>query len=56
MFIGIGIGVALWRMGNSAAWWGLLPFGIGVAYLISSRFRAAELSPPASGATDQNFR
>ena len=56
MFIGIGIGVALWQTGNKAAWWGLLPFGIGLAYLVSSRLRAAEWQPPASGASDPNFR
>lgn len=57
IFIGIAIAVALWRTGNDAAWWGLVPFGMGLAYLISSRFRAAEQSRPASSpgnATDDS--
>lgn len=58
VFIGIALAVALWQTGNThkAAWWGLVPFGLGLAYLISSRFRAAELPPPASGASDPNLR
>jgi hypothetical protein len=51
IFVGIAIGVALWRTGKDAAWFGLVPFGLGLAYVISSRFRAAELPPPASGST-----
>ncbi|HTT03739.1 MAG TPA: DUF6249 domain-containing protein [Steroidobacteraceae bacterium] len=57
-FVGIAIGVALWWTGNkhNAAWWGLVPLGLGLAYLISSRLRTAELAPPASGPSDQDFR
>lgn len=44
VFLGIAISIALWRTGNDAAWWGLVPFGLGMAYLIASRFHAAELA------------
>lgn len=58
VFVGIALGVALWQTGNNhnAAWWGLVPVGLGLAYLISSRRRAAELPPSASGTTDPNVR
>lgn len=59
MFVGVAIGVALWRTGKEAAWWGLVPFGLGLAYVISSRFHAAEPQLPASGSsqtTDERFR
>ncbi|HWG76036.1 MAG TPA: DUF6249 domain-containing protein [Steroidobacteraceae bacterium] len=49
IFVGIALGVALWRTGKDAAWWGLVPLGLGLAYVISSRLRAAELPPPAAG-------
>ena len=59
MFVGVALGIALWRTGIDAAWWGLVPFALGVAYLISSRFRAAEPQLPPSGsiqATDDRLR
>ena len=51
IFAGIAIGVALWRTGKDAAWWGLVPVGLGLAYVISSRFRSAEPQLPTSGFT-----
>ncbi|HEX4050414.1 MAG TPA: DUF6249 domain-containing protein [Steroidobacteraceae bacterium] len=48
IFIGIAVSVALWQTGKNAAWWGLVPFGMGLAYLISSRFRAVEQERSAS--------
>jgi hypothetical protein len=53
IFIGIAISVALWQTGKNAAWWGLVPFGLGLAYLISSRFRAVEQERSASEGTSE---
>jgi hypothetical protein len=33
--IGVGVTVALWGTGERDFWWGLVPVGVGVAYLLS---------------------
>lgn len=43
LFLGIAITIAMIGVGNRNAWWGLVPAALGAAYLLSSRFEAAEL-------------
>lgn len=52
LFLGVAISVAMWGSGErNGWWWGLVPAGLGLALLISSRFEAQEKASVTS-ATD----
>jgi hypothetical protein len=49
LFIGIAVTIALWQTEHRQFWWGLVPLGIGVAFLISSQLERREAAKPAGG-------
>jgi hypothetical protein len=49
--VGVGVTVALWGTGQREFWWGLVPIGVGVAYLLS--YLAERNRKPAGGTDPQ---
>jgi hypothetical protein len=55
LFLGIALTLALWRSGDADAgefWWGLLPVGLGLAYLLAAFLEAREQRHSAAAPPD----
>lgn len=50
LFVGIALTAALWGTGEAEYWWGLIPIGLGLAYLLAARLEAGERPKPSDGA------
>jgi len=49
LFIGMAVTIALWQTEHRQFWWGLVPLGIGVAFLISGQLERREAAKPPGG-------